>query len=469
MNTPTSTSPAPQGSASTGHAQAHHAAMRGQGRSASGSDVFANLLSLLSTGSDLAADALTSPTENRPESLPADGSDPAQTAAQDGTRNPLAALLGWAGAPMPQMPVDATGGLGRQATGDGTSLATAVAAATGHSATQGPVTEPRGLAPGHALPAPAASEAASQPRDAAALGVTARADAAPATSAASDRLRGPASVRVTAWRSTTGLALHPSVAGGGASSTGPSALSTLAPSTFAQVALSRTGAQGGALALTGHGRSTASLDERVTQPGTDPLDAVVTNAGQTGQGRSEMTPYNTDVAGPAGGGGASDTATDLAQGSTAPGDGGQTADAAMQAPEPDEPASVWSAQTLRHASVHVGQPGDQALEIQLSMAGQEVSVAFRTDDAQTRASLAEDAGATLGELLQRSGIDLGDVSVGAQGQQAGHDLPNRKPQGTWAPAPGRGGAAESPAADASAGAPPPRPRADGSHPLDLFV
>lgn len=467
MNTPNSTSPTPQSSSSTAHTQAHHAAGRGQGRPASGSDVFANLLSLLSTGSDFAADALTSPTDNRPESLPADGSDPAQTAAQDGTQNPLAALLGWAGAPMPQMPADATGGLGRQATGDRTSLATGAAADL--SPTHGATSEPRGLAPGHSLPTPAASEAASQPLDAAALAVPARADAAPATSTTNDRLRGPASVRVTAWRSTTGLALHPSVAGGGASSLGPSALSTLAPSTFAQVALSRTGAQGGALAPTGQGRSTASLDERVGQPGSDPLDAVVTNAGRTVQGRSEMTPYNTDVAGPAGAGGASDTSTDLAQGSTASGDDGQTGDAAMQTPEPDEPASVWSAQTLRHASVHVGEPGDQALEIQLSMAGQEVSVAFRTDDAQTRASLAADAGATLGELLQRSGIDLGEVSVGTQGQQAGHDLPNRKPQGTWASAPQRGGAAESPAADASAGPTPPRPRADGSHPLDLFV
>ena len=91
---------------------------------------------------------------------------------------------------------------------------------------------------------------------------------------------------------------------------------------------------------------------------------------------------------------------------------------------------------------------------------------LREEQRQTRASLAQDGGASLGELLQRSGIDLGGVSVGAQGQQTGQDQPARAPQGTGTPAAQRGREADSPAASA---AQPPRPRADGSSPLDLFV
>lgn len=98
------------------------------------------------------------------------------------------------------------------------------------------------------------------------------------------------------------------------------------------------------------------------------------------------------------------------------------------------------------------------------MTGQEVRVEFRSDDAQTRASLAQDGGASLGDLLQRSGIDLGAVSVGAQGQQAGQDHPARAPQG---PAAQR--TAREADTSTSAAAQPPRPRADGSRPLDLFV
>ena len=74
--------------------------------------------------------------------------------------------------------------------------------------------------------------------------------------------------------------------------------------------------------------------------------------------------------------------------------------AAQAAADADDNASGgWGAQHLRHASVRLGEPGEQAIDIQLSMAGQEVRVEFRTDDAQTRASLAQDGGAALGELL----------------------------------------------------------------------
>ena len=57
----------------------------------------------------------------------------------------------------------------------------------------------------------------------------------------------------------------------------------------------------------------------------------------------------------------------------------------------------WGTQHLRHASLRVdGEAGEQAIDIQLSMKGQEVQVAFKTDSAEARASLRENAGRIAG-------------------------------------------------------------------------
>lgn len=136
--------------------------------------------------------------------------------------------------------------------------------------------------------------------------------------------------------------------------------------------------------------------------------------------------------------------------------------------EADETAiSHWGTQNLRQASLRVGQEGE-AIDIQLSVKGQEVQVDFRTDDAQARQTLENSADGTLAELLQRSGIQLAGVSVGAHGQpgqgrpganaDAGSGRTNRI---------GDKGAATEPAPPTQPRVQP--PRADGSRPLDLFV
>jgi flagellar hook-length control protein FliK len=143
------------------------------------------------------------------------------------------------------------------------------------------------------------------------------------------------------------------------------------------------------------------------------------------------------------------------------------------APEP-EPAQVshWSTQHLRHAHLRLGEGALDSVDIRLSMQGQELSVDFRTDNADIRQSLAQQANQSLAALLERSGIALADVSVGAQQQQ-------RQPQGQGSESQrggataqvGRGAAGRTEAdpslATRTLAAQP--LRADGSRPLDLFV
>lgn len=123
-------------------------------------------------------------------------------------------------------------------------------------------------------------------------------------------------------------------------------------------------------------------------------------------------------------------------------------------------------QHLRHASLRVGgEAGEQAIDIQLSMKGQEVQVEFKTDSAEARASLREHAGESLGDLLGKSGIQLGGVSVGAQGQQGARgDEGAARQNGMRGVAQTSPTPAAAPSRAAHAG-----PRADGSQPLDVFA
>lgn len=159
----------------------------------------------------------------------------------------------------------------------------------------------------------------------------------------------------------------------------------------------------------------------------------------------------------AGGDSARDGQTDQATG-----DAQAFADASAEAEGPT--VSHWGTQHMRHASLRVGGEGTDAIDIQLSVKGQEVQVAFQTDSAEARASLRENAGQSLGDLLQRSGIQLGGVSVGGQGQAQGDGSHNPRAGGLSTEALGRTHAAAEPASR-----PAPQPRSDGSRPLDVFA
>ena len=146
---------------------------------------------------------------------------------------------------------------------------------------------------------------------------------------------------------------------------------------------------------------------------------------------------------------------------------GPAGNAFAEASAGEEPTVThWGTQHLRHASLRVGgEAGEQAIDIQLSMKGQEVQVEFKTDSAEARASLREHAGESLADLLNKSGIQLGGVSVGAQGQ------PGSRGDGAPTTQNGMRGVASGPQATAAV---PSRavqaaPRADGSQPLDVFA
>jgi flagellar hook-length control protein FliK len=142
------------------------------------------------------------------------------------------------------------------------------------------------------------------------------------------------------------------------------------------------------------------------------------------------------------------------------------------APEP-EPAQLshWSTQHLRHAHLRLGEGALDSVDIRLSMQGQDLSVDFRTDNADIRQSLAQQANQSLATLLERSGIALADVSVGAQQQQRQPQGQGSEPQrGGGLAQVGRGPAGRAEAESVAVRAPAAQPlRADGSRPLDLFV
>jgi hypothetical protein len=142
------------------------------------------------------------------------------------------------------------------------------------------------------------------------------------------------------------------------------------------------------------------------------------------------------------------------------------------APEP-EPAQLshWSTQHLRHAHLRLGEGALDSVDIRLSMQGQDLSVDFRTDNADIRQSLAQQANQSLATMLERSGIALADVSVGAQQQQRQPQGQGSEPQrGGGLAQVGRGPAGRAEAESVAIRAPAAQPlRADGSRPLDLFV
>ncbi|GAA6143250.1 flagellar hook-length control protein FliK [Hydrogenophaga sp. 5NK40-0174] len=132
----------------------------------------------------------------------------------------------------------------------------------------------------------------------------------------------------------------------------------------------------------------------------------------------------------------------------------------------------WGANQVRQATLRVGDSASDAIDIQLRMNGQEAQVSFRTDNAEARASLEQNANESLQDMLGRSGIQLSDVSVsgqhqdGSQASQQGNGQPGSSQNGSAHRSGDRHGEAE---AVAPQTARPVQRRSDGSEPLDLFV
>jgi hypothetical protein len=396
-------------------------------------DLFASLLSLVS---DTHLAAAAAPAEG-------EATDTAQDDAQQGdaSKNPLAALLAWATPSL--QPASATPATGTTATASPAPTTPAAAEGTPKEAGLDITGMTR-------VDEPAAPTAAAQARAAVASrpafsplnpnAATATAPAARATDSSASTAAGPAMV----WQR------------GAVSST--EALQQQHSAQFAQVRA--TVALNERLGLTGVAEAGASpgaaAGSREFAPGgLSGLGATATSGPLQDGG---LTAAAGTSAGDSSGGDTSSSHTSSDQGN---GDGQPHAEAGAEAEGPT--VSHWGTQHLRHASLRVGEGGADAIDIQLSVKGQEVQVAFQTDNAEARATLRESAGESLADLLQRSGIQLGSVSVGSQGQ-AHSDGSGSRPTVRNIESVGRGGPAAETAAPAAR-----QPRTDGSRPLDVFA
>lgn len=355
-------------------------------------DLFATLLAL-------AADA--APVEGAGSEVLAGTSEGAETGDADEALkdNPLAGLLLW------QPPAADTS----------TATQDPRAAATGHEAADAPA-----LAPGeHA-----------ERRDGQAL---AAADAAPATPAApanTARPQGP-SWQVVATRAAQNNAPAHAAAGSDA------------PAMRWSRAAAPDAAAGSAPAW--GVRSTVTMDPRfpASAHGAQATQALhAAHAAERASERAdgitatgERAPMGAGLAAVAASGGTAQT--DLSGQQAGTGEGGDSAatgsdaqaaqgDDAQQ-PYPGQEAEAvevqhWGgAHGLRHASLRVGEEAGQAIDIQLALRGDEVQLDIRTDDSAARDALREQAQAALGERLQQGGLQLGNVSVGAQQQERQRD------------------------------------------------
>jgi flagellar hook-length control protein FliK len=395
-------------------------------------DLFASLLNLVSD-THLAPEAATPPD--------AETASDGETPTDDKTGNPLAALLAWA------MPA-------------ATAPATATAAPTGNGAS--------------ATEAPTAA-AASTPT--AALGI--------------DKALAEAGVNIDGMTRVDEAAPAPTVAAlARAAVASRPAFSPLHPGTQApQRAGDATASHGGAPAMVwqrGAVAGTEALQQQHADPHAQVRSTVALNErfgfsaaaefgapalrefGGTTTSPGSLTAPGTGldasqtVAAASGADSAGGEHAHDGQAEQTTGDAPSHADASAEAEGPT--VSHWGTQHLRHASLRVGgEGGADAIDIQLAVKGQEVQVAFQTDSAEARASLRESAGDSLAELLQRSGIQLGSVSVGAQGQPQGGGSHARPADSPRTEAMGRTAAAE------PASRPVLQPRADGSRPLDVFA
>lgn len=434
-------------------AQANRAGQQGARRASEpGADnsLFANLLSLL-------ADTHEQPLPELGAELNAgeDEALPGDEEAPEG--NPLAALAGWPGSPVPAE-------TGHAASADAQQInATADAAAEvdpSMQATDEPAPEIDMAAnrAAHELPLGQANSTQRPQASQKGLSATALAQAQPIKNGAAAHAPISAGQQPDSngmvWRRTGGPAVE------GASFAGTAHLASV--------------------------RSTVTLNDRFVHhlAGQGPGPVGARDAVATGFASAPASGGTNGTSGTASAPGAvSGADATLAAGSASgadTGSGGDHADDSHNAGRDDQnpdaheafteaegqQISHWGTQNLRHASLRVGQGGEDAIDIQLSVKGQEVQVDFRTDNADAQASLKNSADESLADMLQRSGIQLAGVSVGAQGQ--GTDRNSTPGESTAA----RAGRTSNRATGTPAAPEAPRAaplRADGSRPLDLFV
>jgi flagellar hook-length control protein FliK len=392
MNTATPASPSPAHGTQAHATGARPAHLQGQ-RTPAPADLFADLLALAA------------------EAAPGEAGDPLATADTveqgapqdpDDKDDPLAGLMFWQ--PQgPQAQAQAT-----SAAGDGTRAGSTSTAMPDRAAADA-LREPSARTAEPAIPAP---ESGPAPGAAAPTNARPNGPAGPSWQVMASRAaqNAPASAGgdtpATRWTRATPEAPAHAPAWGLRSTVNldprfPATAQT-APGT-AQVTASATG-------LTTAG---AWADDAAAPANTGERAAIGGTALAAGPAASGST-AQTDMSGGQGGGEGSDTAN------TTPDVNGQSDDPGIAHASDAEAVDVqhWGGtHGLRHASLRFGEDAARAIDIQLALRGDEVQLDIRTDDSATRDALREQAQAALGERLQQGGLQLGNVSVGAQQQE----------------------------------------------------
>jgi flagellar hook-length control protein FliK len=446
----TSSSPSANGPGSAAKSGSASASRSGQ-TAQSPADLFASLLGLLSATHDMPQNTDGGGLAAQDSTIIEDSSDP--DTHPDGSGNPLAALLSWPGAPafLPDAAPIGKGGAGTDPAGvvPGTpqsanpqGLSTKSDVLDNNSPGQGTV-ELNGMTvleqPESLDPDTLAAMSSNGQRPAA--GYSTRPD----TSAMG--------ARSASWRSTTALAQQ--AAGTHA---------TTAPVTT-QIQLGQAAQVRGSMDFgSPASRSTLALDNRFSVIAANddlaPQGAIGPHGQAHAQGGSEQ---------PATGGGTFTDALDQERTESHTEESDFTLAPETPAEELLPEEAALSPHALRHASLRVGENGEDAIDIQLALRGEQLNVDFRTDNAEARASLQSQASETLSDMLERGGIQLGQVSVGAQSQQSNRQGDAEARHAVSAAArrnstPATAGASDEGLRTATA----PR-RSDGSRPLDLFV
>ena len=107
---------------------------------------------------------------------------------------------------------------------------------------------------------------------------------------------------------------------------------------------------------------------------------------------------------------------------------GMTADMGAGLSQGEEsPGTYWMSSDLKNAEMKLDGFGESAVEVSISVHGNQAHVAFRSDEEQTRLALG-DAGATLKDMLHKEGLDLAGVSVGTSnaGGEGGQERRSRQ-------------------------------------------
>lgn len=454
---------------------------RKPGHAETGTDMFSSLMLLLSAGTDvpgLALGAATDGSDSTATLANTPSSDSSAASPTEGGSATLAAMLQWAGRPQTD-PANRASGKGGDDRAAAAAASNALGAGTASAAdAANPLLQGmKRLDRPEALDAQTLATLAT-PADGAALepstttpapegagpDVLAAADTPSATQAPANALRAAGNAAVRGHAAPAGTqalqqAHHAQQ---------PSAQAQVSQTQALQDRSATRVEVGPAIAL----RSTVTLDERFSDAGPRSVDGARADAlavllpaaqgggagpgGQPGQGGEPTT-------------GGHEPPADSHGPEASPDDGARWADD-LQSAADERMEAFASPASLRHASLRVGESEKDAIDIQLSLTGQELDLGFRTDNADVRAALAQHADSDLPELLRRGGLQLGDVNVSAQNGERGDDSPARQP-GRELPAVARAGSAARGGDVAAPAAPttPRPPRRDGNRPLDLFV